>query len=106
MKTIILVLGLITAMATTAFSQTKLIALRSHSGKLSEFDASGDGNYGGPAIYISPEQQKRDAFEKALRDSIAKVNADSIRRAQESANAQRAKDSAAAAKHKKTSKKK
>ncbi len=103
MKTIILFLGLTTAMATTAFSQTKLIALRSHSGANSEFDPGAEGNYGNVPIYIrTPDQEKRDAFEKALRDSIAKVNADSARRA---SDAQRARDSAAASRGRKGGKK-
>ena len=101
MKTIILVLGLTTAMATTAFSQTKLIALRSRSGTNAEFDPSEQGNYG-EIIMRNPDLEKRNAFEKALRDSIAKVNADSARKA---SNAQRSRDSVTASKNRKGSKK-
>jgi hypothetical protein len=73
MKKIVTTLLFATVLVIASSAQTKLIALRSHSGCDEEFNISGDGNFGFVGSQLpGTEMKKRDSLLRAQRDSLLK----------------------------------
>jgi hypothetical protein len=65
MKKRVLLFAVVMLITTLAFSQTKRIALYSHSGTDAEFNVEGEGNFGGP-----PPQYEKLNYNKTWGDTV------------------------------------